>query len=64
VVHPRQFVPVLLVQLAYKSLWLIVAVAPALSGGQMSTVPLRIASFFLVWVVVLPWAIPWRLLFA
>lgn len=55
---PLTFSPVLLVQLIYKSLWLLVVALPALLSGQ--PFPKAMAVFFAVWVVVLPAVIPWR----
>ncbi len=61
---PRAFAAVLLVQLIYKASWLAVIALPALLGSRAAQVPSGIATFFAVWVVVLPFVIPWRDLFA
>ncbi|MEN0006904.1 MAG: hypothetical protein AAF798_22320 [Bacteroidota bacterium] len=55
---PITFSPVLLVQLIYKGMWLLVVALPALRSG--APYPRTMALFFLVWVVVLPFLIPWR----
>ncbi|MEM8600824.1 MAG: hypothetical protein AAGF99_12965 [Bacteroidota bacterium] len=60
-VWPTRMAPVLLVQLCYKALWLAFFAAPAWQAGR--PVPSGIASFFAVWVVVLPFVIPWRSVF-
>ncbi|MEL6611058.1 MAG: hypothetical protein AAFQ53_03095 [Bacteroidota bacterium] len=60
-VWPTRMAPVLLVQLCYKALWLAFFAAPAWQAGR--PVPSGIASFFAIWVVVLPFVIPWRALF-
>lgn len=52
---------VLLFQLIYKSAWLLFVALPALRSGQ--PYPTGMAVFFLVWVLVLPWIIPWGYLF-
>ncbi|MGB3618995.1 MAG: hypothetical protein WBA12_12820 [Catalinimonas sp.] len=59
---PRQMALVLLFQLIYKASWLLFAALPAVSRGL--PYPRGMALFFLVWVVVLPFVIPWRALFA
>ncbi len=53
----------LLIQVIYKSLWLLVFVMPRLLNGRSSEVPWGIASTFLVIVVSYPWVIPWGQLF-
>lgn len=63
-VWPRPFAAVLLVQLVYKASWLAVVALPAMLGSRTSQVPAGIATFFTVWVVILPFVIPWRELFA
>lgn len=55
--RPLIFSPVLLLQLVYKGLWLIVVAIPAIRHNQ--TYPLGMATFFLVWVLILPFVIPW-----
>lgn len=54
---PFTFSPVLLLQLIYKGLWLLVVVVPAIK--QSREFPSAMAVFFLVWVLVLPFVIPW-----
>lgn len=54
---PITFSPVLLIQLIYKSCWLIVVAIPALKNNQ--TFPTGMAIFFLIWVLTLPFVIPW-----
>ena len=55
--RPLIFSPVLLLQLIYKSLWLLVVAFPAIKNNQ--PFPAGMAIFFLVWVGVLPFVIPW-----
>ena len=59
---PRQMSLVLLFQLIYKSSWLLFAATPALINNQ--PYPKSMAGFFVVWVMVLPFVIPWRELFS
>ena len=58
---PRQMRLVLLFQLIYKSLWLLFAALPATLNNQ--PYPKGMAVFFVVWVLILPFFIPWRVLF-
>ncbi len=57
-VWPRPFAAVLVLQLVYKGTWLLVVGWPAVRAGQ--PVPAGMAWFFLAWVLVLPFIIPWR----
>lgn len=59
--YPERMSVVLLLQLLYKGSWLLVVAYPALR--QSVDFPRGMATTFLVWVVVLPFAIPWRTLF-
>ena len=56
--RPLVFTPVLVIQLIYKSLWLLIVALPAVVQGQNFPKPMAI--FFLIWVLVLPWVIPWK----
>ena len=58
-----QMSPLLLIQVIYKSLWLLVFVMPRLLKGKVSEVPSGIALVFLMIVVSYPWVIPWGQLF-
>lgn len=60
---PVPMSPLLLIQVIYKTLWLLVFVTPRLIGGRTSEVPSGIALVFLVIVVCYPWVIPWQQLF-
>jgi hypothetical protein len=55
--RPVSFSPILLVQLIYKGIWLLVVALPAIRNNQVY--PSGMALFFLVWVMVLPFVIPW-----
>ncbi len=55
---PITFSPVLLLQLIYKGTWLIIVALPALRNGI--PFPKTMALFFVVWVLVLPFLIPWK----
>ncbi len=55
--RPISFSPILLVQLIYKGTWLLFVALPALKNNQQY--PSGMALFFLIWVIVLPFIIPW-----
>jgi hypothetical protein len=55
--RPTSFSPVLLVQLIYKGTWLLIVALPAIRNNQ--SYPRGMALFFLIWVLVLPFVIPW-----
>ena len=59
---PKQMQLVLLFQLIYKSSWLIAVAAPALYKGH--PFPMAMAVFFVIWCLVLPFAIDWNYLFS
>ena len=59
---PQKMRLVLLFQLIYKFSWLLCVALPALLHGQ--SFPREMALFFIVWVIVLPFAIDWNWLFS
>ena len=59
--YPEKMSLVLFFQLIYKSSWLLFAALPALQNGQ--PYPKGMAITFIVWVVVLPFVIPWKTIF-
>lgn len=60
---PVPMSPLLLIQVIYKTLWLIVYVLPRLLSGRSQEVPWGISLTFLVIVVSYPWVIPWEQVF-
>ncbi len=60
---PVSMSPLLLIQVLYKTLWLLVFVLPRLISGRMGEVPWGIALTFLVIVLGYPLVIPWGHLF-
>ena len=60
--YPEKMSVVLLMQLIYKGSWLLFAALPAIIQGESYPKPMSI--FFLVWIVVLPFFIPWSYLFS
>ncbi len=58
---PITFSPVLLIQLIYKFCWLLFVCAPAIQNNK--PYPTGMAMFFVVWVLTLPFVIPWKYLF-
>ncbi len=61
--RPVIFAPVLVAQLLYKAGWLMAVAAPAYMAGRGNEMPGGITTFFLLWVIVLPFVIPWGTLF-
>ncbi|MEM0991993.1 MAG: hypothetical protein AAF847_04640 [Bacteroidota bacterium] len=59
---PIIFSPVLLIQLIYKGTWLVLVALPAVRHSL--PYPKAMAAFFVVWVIVLPFLIPWKQWFA
>jgi len=59
---PKPMSLVLLFQLIYKSSWLIFAALPAMTKGL--PYPKAMAIFFIIWVIILPFVIPWREIFS
>jgi hypothetical protein len=59
---PEKMSLVLLFQLIYKSSWLIFAAFPAMLHQQ--PYPKGMAVVFLIWVLVLPFVIPWKTIFS
>ena len=59
---PEKMSLVLLFQLVYKSTWLVFVALPAIFHRQ--AYPKGMAFFFLIWVAVLPFVIPWVKLFS
>jgi hypothetical protein len=59
---PLRFSPVLLLQLTYKSLWLLFYVLPSARKGDWRAIPAGITTSFTAIVFVWPWLIPWSYL--
>ena len=60
---PERMIPVLLIQLIYKSSWLLVYALPRAIRGRWQEIPWGIASSFLLLVAIWPFLIPWKLFF-
>ena len=60
--RPVAMSPVLLLQLIYKGVWLLTVALPAIQ--QQQAYPSGMAFFFVLWVLVLPFVIPWATLFS
>ncbi|WP_299365922.1 hypothetical protein [Winogradskyella sp.] len=58
--YPKQMSLVFVFQLIYKSSWLLFAALPAILNNQQY--PKSMAIFFVVWVILLPFVIPWKAL--
>lgn len=59
---PEKMSVVFLFQLIYKSAWLIFAAMPAIINN--TAYPKGMAVCFLIWIIVLPFVIPWKYLFS
>lgn len=59
--YPQQMRLIFLFQFIYKSLWLLFAALPAILNHQ--SYPKGMAIFFLIWILLLPFVIPWQILF-
>ncbi|AZQ42866.1 hypothetical protein [Nonlabens ponticola] len=59
---PFTFSPVLLLQVIYKGSWLLLVALPAYRNDI--PFPKAMAIFFIVWVIALPFVIPWKIWFA
>ncbi|MFM7468282.1 MAG: hypothetical protein ACKO37_02130 [Vampirovibrionales bacterium] len=60
--NPFTYSVVLLVQLLYKGGWLLVVALPRYLKREGESLPLGMTIFFILWVIVLPWVIPYRAL--
>jgi hypothetical protein len=63
VVWPSSFAWLLVLQVIYKSVWLLVYAAPRVFAGRRQEIPAGITLSFVVIVLVWPWFIPWGRLF-
>ncbi len=59
--YPERMSVVLLFQVIYKTSWLLAVAAPAIINNE--PYPRGMTGFFVVWVLVLPFVIPWSALF-
>ena len=64
VFFPITFAAVLVLQLIYKTLWILIYAIPRWIGGRGAEVPGSVATVFLAFVLVYPWLLPWSKLFA
>jgi hypothetical protein len=60
---PLQFSAVLVFQFVYKGIWLLFVALPTVLANRGETLPWGITTFFLIWVIILPFIIPYRYLF-
>jgi len=59
---PQKMSLILLFQLIYKGSWLLLVALPVVL--QHNPYPKVMALFFLIWVIILPFVIPWKYLFS
>ena len=57
--YPLAMSPVLILQLIYKSLWVVLFAVPRWIRGRHDEVSAKIAAIFLTYIAVYPWVIPW-----
>ncbi|MDX1919292.1 MAG: hypothetical protein SFU25_00995 [Candidatus Caenarcaniphilales bacterium] len=62
-IWPQQFVFIFLIQLIYKALWLLFGALPKLFNKKTQEIPQGMAFFFLVYVLFLPFVIPFSRFF-
>jgi hypothetical protein len=62
--HPIVFAPILLLQVIYKTVWLVFYVLPRLRNAESrKEIHWSMAASFLLIVIFYPLVIPWRVLF-
>ena len=62
--YPIPMSPILILQIIYKSVWLLIFVLPRLVTGRGQEIPWGVTVVFLVVVLAYPWIVPWGQLFA
>lgn len=60
-IAPTAFIPLLLIQLVYKSVWLLVSAYPALFAGSREAGLVLLTTLFTVWVAALLLLVPFKL---
>ena len=58
-IHPLKWLPIVLFEIAYKSIWLVVVAYPLWSSDRLSGSPAEAMTYAFLWVVVLVVAMPW-----
>jgi hypothetical protein len=61
--YPVSMSPLLLIQVIYKTLWLLVFVLPRLLSGRREEIHWGIAGLFIFIILTYPWLIPWGQIF-
>ena len=62
--YPIVMAPILVLQLLYKSLWIVLFAVPRWASGRHDEVSWKLTAIFATYIVVYPWVIPWEALFA
>ena len=62
--YPVNFAPVLLLQLAYKLIWLVAIIIPHLVTSQLPTFAITTSALYITFIIGDMIAIPWRHIFA
>ncbi len=62
-IYPLSMSPLLLIQVIYKTLWLLVFVLPRLSSGRSGEIHWGMTGVFIFIILTYPWLIPWGHIF-
>jgi len=58
-IHPLKWLPLVLFEIAYKSIWLVIVAYPLWSSDQLAGSPAEAMTYAFLWVVVPVVAMPW-----
>ena len=58
-IHPLKWLPIVLFEIAYKSIWLVIVAYPLWSSDQLAGSPAEGLTYAFLWVVVPIVAVPW-----
>lgn len=63
ILHPLKMLPIMLLEIFYKVLWLILVAYPLWSNGTLAGSPEEYQANVFIWVIVPMIAVPWRYVF-
>lgn len=63
ILHPLKMLPIMLLEIFYKTLWLILVAYPLWAKGMLTGAPEEYQSNVFIWVIVPVIAVPWRYVF-
>jgi hypothetical protein len=61
--HPLRMLPIILLEIVYKGIWLVVVAFPLWSAGKLAGSPAEEMTYSFLWVVLPILATPWRYVF-